>query len=129
MKVDIVLALCVFRSWAVKKNAKEIENNGKIRGVDGTEEVFGESWIITVWRSRGDVPQELHETMNSQKAISWSLFWVGLIEKIMGFSYNSIHFPIPSHQWTYSPASLDLLWGISVLPSIAEVAVEMLNPA
>lgn len=59
--------------------------NGKIKGVDGTEEVFGESWIIMVWRSRGDVPQELHESMNSQKTISWSLFWVGLIEKKNAF--------------------------------------------
>lgn len=80
-----------------------------------------------VWRSRGDEPQEIHESMNFQKTISCSLFWVGLIEKIMIYRYNSIHFPTPSHQWTYSPASLDLFWGVSVLPAIAEMALKMFN--
>lgn len=44
-----------------------------MKGVDGTAEVFGESWTITVWGPRGDVPQELHESMNSQETISWPL--------------------------------------------------------
>lgn len=54
-----------------------------------------------VWRPRGNVPQELHESMNSQETISWPLCWVELIEKNM---LPYIHFtPFP---YTFPPTDL-----------------------